>query len=91
MDVQNHQTNIVHVSIPETTKITSKMVVERLAVVSQSESDCLSSDGHGIVVKASAKPDAKTLRFVLHYDVNDDDLRLAEKKIKFVLKEVDSK
>lgn len=89
MDVDSHQTNILHVKISENANITSKKIVDRLSVVSQSEKDCATPEGHGIVVKASAKPDAKTLRFVLNYDVNDDQVRLAEKKINFVLQEAD--
>lgn len=59
-------------------------------MVSQSEaSDCKTSDGKGITVLCTVKPDAKTLRFVLHRDIDDDDLKLAVKKIAFVLKEAD--
>ncbi|XP_048482910.1 probable low-specificity L-threonine aldolase 2 [Plutella xylostella] len=92
VDVENQHTNIIHVMINEKSTVTSKKLVERLLIVSQSETnkDCKTADSKGIVVKASSKPNDKTLRFVLHHDVNDDKLRLAVKKITFVLKEVES-
>lgn len=90
MDLQNQQTNIIHVKINDKTTVTSQKVVERLSIVSQAETSvCKAENGNGIVVLASAKPDTKTLRLVLHRDVQDDDLRLAVQKIVYVLKEVD--
>lgn len=90
MDLTNQHTNIVHVQINVNKDITSRKVTERLALVSQSETgDCKGTNGFGIVVLGSAKPDSKIIRFVLHHDVNDDDLRLAIKKIKFVFQEMD--
>ncbi|XP_028161738.1 probable low-specificity L-threonine aldolase 2 [Ostrinia furnacalis] len=82
-------TNIVHVKINGKGDITSRKVTERLALVSQSETSCKTADGLGIVVLASAKPDSKTVRFVLHHDVNDYDLKHAVKKIQLVLTEID--
>ncbi|KAL0841089.1 hypothetical protein ABMA28_014852 [Loxostege sticticalis] len=90
VDLTNQHTNIVHVQINVNKDITSHKVTERLALVSQSETgDCKGANGLGIVVLGSAKPDSKIIRFVLHHDVNDDDLRLAIKKIKFVFQEMD--
>lgn len=91
VDLNNQHTNIVHVQINGNNDITSRKVTERLALVSQSEasSDCKATNGLGVVVLGSAKPDSKTIRFVLHNNVNDDDLRLAVKKIQFVLREMD--
>lgn len=70
--------------------MTSSRIVNRLGTVSQSETDgdCKTNNGIGIVVKAGGKH-PKILRFVLHYDITDEDLRLAVKKICFVLKEQD--
>lgn len=89
IDSENQHTNIIHVKISDKSNITSRKVIERLAIVSQSEGNCKTADGTGIIVLGSAKPDPKTVKFVLHHDVNDDDLRLAVNKIKFVLTEID--
>lgn len=90
VDIENLHTNIVNVNINEKSSITSSKIVSRLSTVSELESkgDCKSPNNDGIVVKASAKQ-PKVIRFVLHYDINDDDLRLAVKKVCFVLKEQD--
>ncbi|CAH0397986.1 unnamed protein product [Chilo suppressalis] len=91
VDTINQHTNIVHVNISDKTNITSEKIVDRLYTVSQSETngDCKTSEGLCIVVRGSAKPDSKTLRFVLHHDINDADLKLAVKKVCFVLTEMD--
>ncbi|KAI5651973.1 beta-eliminating lyase domain-containing protein [Phthorimaea operculella] len=83
IDLDSQHTNIVHVNISDKTSITSDKIKQRLSLVD----DCKTSDGYDIVVLSSAKLNPKTLKFVLHRDINDEDLKYAVKKIGYVLQE----
>lgn len=88
--IENQQTNIVNINIKPNSSITSDKVVNRFSIVCQAElnGNCKTPNGLGISVKASGKH-PRIVRLVLHFDINDDNLRLAVKKICFVLKEMD--
>ncbi|KAJ2946157.1 hypothetical protein O0L34_g5088 [Tuta absoluta] len=85
VDLENQHTNIVHVNLSGKSSITSDTIKQRLSKVD----DCKTSNGYDVVVLCSAKPDPKTLKFVLHRDINDEQLKYAVKKIVHVLQEIE--
>ncbi|XP_037965224.2 probable low-specificity L-threonine aldolase 2 [Plutella xylostella] len=91
VDLQNTQTNILLVRIPESSPITADKVVQRLAQVclSETQGDCKTADDEGVIVKAIYF-NSKTIRFTLHCGIEDEDLWLAIMKITFVFKEFEA-
>ncbi|XP_026332994.1 probable low-specificity L-threonine aldolase 2 [Hyposmocoma kahamanoa] len=90
VDVENLHTNIVLVRISENSPLTSEVVLQRLMEVCQSETmnDCKTENNDGVIVRGTHFND-KTLRFILHHDITDEDLWLAIMKITYVFKELD--
>ncbi|CAH0719653.1 unnamed protein product, partial [Brenthis ino] len=91
VDVKGQHTNIILVKIAEASPLGANQVIDRLAQVSlaEIEDDCKTSNDEGVIVK-SVCFNNKTIRFVLHNDISDEDLSLAMVKITFVFKELDA-
>ncbi|XP_013143756.1 PREDICTED: L-allo-threonine aldolase [Papilio polytes] len=91
VEVSAVHTNIVLVRLGAASPLRADCVLQRLAQVclAETQGDCKTSNDEGVIVKAVCF-DAKTIRFTLHRDVQDEQLHLAIMKIVYVFKELDA-
>jgi len=91
VDTKNQHTNIILVKIDPTCPVTSNKVVERLAQVTESElaQGCVTAEKEGIIMKILTR-DSKTIRLVTYFEISDEDVSYAVKKLNFVFKEMHS-
>ncbi|KOB71797.1 Uncharacterized protein OBRU01_13109 [Operophtera brumata] len=78
VDVEHQHTNMVFVKISADSPLTPTDVVQRLGQVSLAET------------QVECGQEAKTVRFVLHREIGDEELWLAIMKITYVFKELDA-
>ncbi|XP_013187891.2 uncharacterized protein LOC106132877 [Amyelois transitella] len=85
-------TNILMVRLPADSAVSADQVIQRLAQVclDETQGDCKTPNDEGVIVKAISC-NSKTIRFVLHREINDEALWLAIMKITYVFKEIDAK
>jgi len=89
VDLETVQTNILLVEITQP-KLTASEFSTRLGIVESGEVEAGVTDknGAGIVVKASAR-DWAFARVVLYHQVDDEQVELAIRKLKYVIGQYD--
>lgn len=91
VDIDDVQTNICMIKMLQPKKYTADYLVNRLQQIDEKELNAgvKNSLGSGVIVKASARSEWDSIRYVLYHHINDELTDLAIKKLVYCINELD--